>query len=509
MSSSKIKLSREDIEVDKSLAIKEGSAYFAVEGFGGQYVIPYALKLGATESQVGIIASVPYFLGSVFQLFSARLTEKVKSRKQLIAALAFTQGALLMPLFLVPLLTKSIFLLTLFFCLYIICDYMILPAWNSMIGDIIPEQERAEYFAHRYKVNLLWLVLSMITSGILLTSLSHVNVWLGFWALFTIAFFARTISVILVLMHREPRNVKFKGERVKFSHFVQKMTSTDFGNYVIFRSAFIFAIMVASPFFTVYMLNNLHFTYWQFSCVVLTSFVVRAFASPYWGRCCNQYGNRNMMFVSSMIVSSLPLIWFTLGFFFEHNPYVFFLALLAEVVGGFGWGGFELTCYNYMLQTTESGSRARMFSYFNVWFGLFHMIGGLIGAWLVSHIASMQVALGTILTVFFISFILRFGTAITLIHRVKDPKKPQPISEKDLFVEVAVRRPLYTTFHGPITAVHAIEERVERSADGSVYALEDRMNRLQDEIKKLFSIQNHALHKRHKTLKSKKHKKKK
>ncbi len=56
-------LSKPDIEKTKKYSIKDGSAWSVMYGFGEQYVVPFALKIGATASQIGILNSVPAFIG--------------------------------------------------------------------------------------------------------------------------------------------------------------------------------------------------------------------------------------------------------------------------------------------------------------------------------------------------------------------------------------------------------------------------------------------------------------
>lgn len=65
------KLSDEELRKTKNYSIKDGAAWSVMYGFGEQYVVPFALKIGATASQIGILNSVPAFIGALFQLLGA------------------------------------------------------------------------------------------------------------------------------------------------------------------------------------------------------------------------------------------------------------------------------------------------------------------------------------------------------------------------------------------------------------------------------------------------------
>ena len=56
------------IQQAKTISIKEGSAASLMEGFGTRYITPYALYLGASNTQIGLLSSFPGLLGSLAQI---------------------------------------------------------------------------------------------------------------------------------------------------------------------------------------------------------------------------------------------------------------------------------------------------------------------------------------------------------------------------------------------------------------------------------------------------------
>ena len=69
-------------EKTRRLSVKEAGIYSVSDGFGFRNVSPYALALGAGNTAIGLLSSLPSLIGNFSQLFTARLMRKY-SRKQL------------------------------------------------------------------------------------------------------------------------------------------------------------------------------------------------------------------------------------------------------------------------------------------------------------------------------------------------------------------------------------------------------------------------------------------
>src|SRR5690606_40369761 len=65
------------------VAIAEGVLASASDNFAGPYLSLYALALGATHAQIGLVNAVPALLTNVLQIPSAVLTDRIGRRKAL------------------------------------------------------------------------------------------------------------------------------------------------------------------------------------------------------------------------------------------------------------------------------------------------------------------------------------------------------------------------------------------------------------------------------------------
>jgi len=455
-------LSREEIEKTKKCSIIDGSAYNVMYGFGEQYVTAYALKLGASNSEIGILSSVPAFIGALFQILAAKLTDKVKDRKRIVTIFVFLQAVMLLPLFIIPFLTKSMLLLTVIFSLYLIFANMGGPAWNSWIGDVVEADDRARYFAKRNKIAIAVLLISVLTAGIILNYFSDTSIWTGFGILFCIAFLGRMTSWYFLSRQQEPGYTVKDQEEYSFKDFLKMMPNNNFGNFVMFRSLVAFAVMIASPFFAVYMLRDLNFSYIQYTSVVLAPMIIKVLTMTYWSKYSMRFGNKKIMFVSAFLIALIPFWWFLAGYFAPRTT-VFYFIILAECLSGFAWAGFELTTFNYMLETSKPEKRAKSFAYFNVVFGTAVLIGGLLGSYLVQNLNDLHISsfvIPTILAVFIISTIARVVVPLLYVRKMHEVRAVKDIDERKLFFDLVVGKPLHSALSYTNYTILAAEKNI-------------------------------------------------
>jgi MFS family permease len=455
------KLSEGQIRKTKKNSVIDGSAYSVMYGFGEQYVTPFAIRLGATNSEIGILASVPSFIGALFQIVGAKLTDNWKDRKKIVTWFVLLQSFILLPLFIVPFFTKSVLLLTIIFTVYMVCANIMGPPWSSWIGDVIPENQRGNYFGLRNKIVIGTMMFSVLFAGLILTYFENINIWTGFGILFTIAFIGRLVSWSYLRKQYEPQYVIHPNTYFSLKDFIKKMPETNFGNFVIFRSLIAFAVMIAAPFFAAYMLKNLGFNYIEYTLVVLAPMLVKSLTMTYWGKYSNRFGTRNILIVSAFLIATIPIWWFFSGYFFEGKHFLLYILLVIEGISGFAWAGFELTTFNYILETVKPEKRPRCFAYFNVIFGTAVLLGGLLGSYLVAEIKPLW-GVKTLLIVFFISFIARMTIAIILSSRIKEVKVNTKIDGTKLFFDMILARPLNEALHHTHMTLILAEQEMEK-----------------------------------------------
>ena len=136
----------EEIAVKRSLdlSIKDGVAFAATTGFGDNYINPFAVAIGATNLQIGLLSSFTQLVSSLMQLKAADITERLGSRKKVIVLSVFFQGFMLLPVAIIPYLPQSIQVQALicFSTLYLLFASFANPPWGLTHGR--PRTRRKE-----------------------------------------------------------------------------------------------------------------------------------------------------------------------------------------------------------------------------------------------------------------------------------------------------------------------------------------------------------------------------
>ena len=136
------------------------------------------------------------------------------------------------------------------------------------------------------------------------------------------------------------------------------------------------------------------------------------------------------------------------------------MIIFAEILSGFAWAGFELTTFNYILETVTPEKRARGFAYFNMIFGFAVLAGGLLGSLLVLTIPE-RVDMTTIMIVFIISAVARLLVIVFFSGRIKEVRVSRQINENKLFFELIIAKPVNNALHSTTTGLLRTESDVK------------------------------------------------
>ncbi len=82
------------IERSLSFSTREGMAYGGMQGAGEQFIGAYAIALGATNPQLGLLTSLSTLCGALAQASSTRMALLLGSRKRLVLVSASLQSLL-------------------------------------------------------------------------------------------------------------------------------------------------------------------------------------------------------------------------------------------------------------------------------------------------------------------------------------------------------------------------------------------------------------------------------
>ncbi len=441
-------------DVKKSLkySIYDGAAFAVMDGMTASFLTPFAVALNASVSLIAALTYVPQLTGAFMQLFATKLVEIVKDRRKIIVTGSLLHAFLWIPLLLIPYISPNKkYLLILYVSLQTIITQLISPVWNSQMGDIVPKYERGRFFGLRNRVVGLTSFIAALIAGFTLDYFSPKNPFIGFAILFAIAFAARLVSGIFKGMVVNLESDLAHEEKFSLFDFVKRMDKTNYGHFVIYIVLFKLAVNIAAPFFAVYMLKDLAFTYLQFTIIIASELLASFATMGIWGRLIDEKGTKFVLYVTGMMTPIIPLLWL-----FSRN---FYYLIIIEVFAGIAWAGFNLSSSNFIFDAVRPENRIRCIAYYKFFEGIAVFIGALSGGFLINSIPAW-IFISSIPIVFLISGILRLIVSLLLLPTLKEAR----------LIELDIG---HTFFKKYLTI---------RPSEGLVFEVIGKYNRIKDKI---------------------------
>lgn len=405
-------------------SIKDGSAYSVMDSLGNGYIIPYAIALGANNSFIGFIASLPGLISSMFQIITPKLIERY-ARKTIITIFALLQAVMWLPIALLAVINFDFkYTLLALMVLYIISvsfNAAISPSWTSWMKDLVPEKEYGRFFGKRNKITGFIGLIAMIAAGFMLDLFKKINyVFIGFFILFLVSFLARLTSRHFLKKQYEPPLKLNKEYYFSFWQFIKKMPTNNFGRFAIYVALMQFAVNIASPFVTVYILKDLKFDYAMFTVLITIQAFATLITMPLWGRFSDKYGNISTLKIAGMLVPLVPLLWI-----FSRN---FYYLTFVQTFAGIVWAGFNLAAANFIFSCT---TRERI-SLCAAYSGILNTLGLFIGATMGGFLSTrINIGINSFFALFIISTVARYLVSVFFLPLVKEVREVKNFSVKD------------------------------------------------------------------------------
>ena len=406
------------------LSIREGSFAGVSLVFSDNYTIPFALSLQASNIQVGVLSSMVGLLSPSAQILGSRMMEKY-SRKRILVTGVFLQALTWLSFLSLGLLFISnivVFLLPilliLFYMIYLTFGNVAGPSWFSLMGDIVPEDQRGRYFARRNLITLaIALASTLVISFFLDFSKTTGYLLYGFCIIFIVVLICRSISARYLSKHYYPPFPFEKSQHISLTHFIKDIPKENFGHFTLFVALINFGQMIAGPFFSVYMLEDLNFDYTIFTIINLSASFFGLLIFPIIGKFSDKFGNVQMLRLGAIMIPLIPLLWLV------SNPPILYLIFVAQLISGIGWTMFNLAASNFIYDSVPGQKRGLYIAYYNFIIGIGIFCGGLTGSFIVSYVP--EAFMNRFLFLLLISGIVRAVAVVVLLFRIKEVRSVQ------------------------------------------------------------------------------------
>jgi MFS family permease len=393
-------------------------------GLTQNYITPYALTMKASTREIGLLTSVPNFTMAAAQFAAPALSERAGSRKGFILPMALMHALMWLPILLIPyvLQTHQVWWLIAFMTLSTAFDSASNPVWGSMMADLVPTQMRGRYFGIRNRITAFVSLAFAYAAGGILQLLTG-NTDLAFTIIFTGAIASRLTSFYFLSRMYEPLGpATQKRGHDGVLKIARGLFSTNIGTFIIFCALINFTTTVAGPFFSPYMLLDLHFSYIIYTVINSVAGLATVGFMTWWGKRIDRAGSIKVLKITSLFVPFVPIGWAL-----YHS--LWWLTIM-QIFSGFTWAGFQLSSGVFIFDAAPPQNRTRYIAIYNslIFLGvsLGSLAGGIVAPLLPPFMGSY------FRSIFIVSGLARLAAVLFFRPRIKEVRKVPQIEAREL-----------------------------------------------------------------------------
>jgi len=345
------------------------------------FVSLYALKLGATNFQIGLISSLTTLVSIFAQLLSLPFT--LSLRKKLILYIVFNSIG---SLFLIPIaFVKNASELILYLSLQAFFFSFPLQIWNEFQIKSFPKWNRGTEIGILNKIAGLGAFIAYVVAGYVIRKYGFIP-----YLFFSAAFINILSNIVLIGAKEEIGLTKSFRSVIKSILNFEGLKNQEFKKLLLASFIFNFAVAVGGPMFSVHLIKNLGANSIQLSIVSIISLIVSVTFSEAWGRVVDFIGRKEVILAGLPLIAMLPFLYVI-----STNMLDIYL---FNFIGQIGWVAFNIAMFSY-LADLSGNSYQIYFTFFNA----FSSIATIIGATFSGYLADVF----GIKNVLMISFCLR------------------------------------------------------------------------------------------------------
>jgi len=324
----------------------------------GVILTAFALHLGASNFMVGVLASAP-FLAQLLQIPGIVLVERLRQRKR-IAVLTSILGRLMLGVMaMTALFTGWTPLIVFLAAQLVLCGLGAIGtcAWNAWLRDLAPEAKLGQVFARR----TAWLTAINLGLGLAaalaldLTAPGSVTRNWVFASMFAAGCITGLISARIVAQMPEPTMPPPVGSIGLRELLTQPFRDPNFSRLLAFVGSWQFAVNLATPFFTVYIVKQLGFDLSFVLVLSVASQIANLLALRSWGALSDRFANKSVLAVSAPIYI-LSIVAMIGASQIDDRDFVKIWLIALHLLMGASVAGVTLGSTNIALKLSPRGS---------------------------------------------------------------------------------------------------------------------------------------------------------
>ena len=390
---------------------------------GSVFLVAFALALGASDLVIGLLATIPPLTG-IMQIPTIYLVEKFRTRRSITMVASALSRAFLLLIACIP------FIVPFEVALPIVLVALVMNSllaniggcsFNSWMHDLLPKSSLGRFFSRKMLLSTAVAIPTALAAGFFidLWKASFPEMELGGYAiLFTAGFIVGMLGVLQISRIPEPRMASAEkmprfGEMLK-----QPFQDANFKNLIWFLTSWNFAVNLALPFLTVYMLRGLGMD--MAMVVILTAVQQLTMVAFFrvWGSLSDKYSNKSVLRVSGPLLLVSFALWASLSMF-KGTAAVLPMTVGIHMLWGMSTAGVNLATGNIGLKLAPHGKATAYLASSSLFTQLAAATSPLLGGMLSQYFEGW--------TIF---FVVAFILGVFALHRLTKVKEDGEVHEK-------------------------------------------------------------------------------
>jgi MFS family permease len=266
---------------------------------GGVMLVVFALWLGASNTVIGLLAALPY-LTQLLQAPAVSLVERLCARRQITVVSLFVARLALLVMAFLPFVPDRKLALTLLVAaetLHCALNAVAACSWNSWIHDLVPEHHLGVFFARRSVWGAGIGVVCNLIAGVALQSQQAARGGNGlvFTVLYGAGFLASLASTFALAQAPEPAMETAQPRQSLVRLLKTPLKDANFVSLIRFLVSWQFAVNLATPFFTVFFVEQLGLSIVYVIGFTIVSQVAHLLVLRTWGQLSDAFSNKTVL----------------------------------------------------------------------------------------------------------------------------------------------------------------------------------------------------------------------
>lgn len=380
----------------------------------------YAVKLGATPSDMGWFQSASNLSPNVMQVPWGKLADKVGKRIPFILIGSIITAALWLPLLYV----NSAMQLIVVIAAQSLLGSMATPAWNALIGSLVHSSKRGRTIAMLNRAAAIGSLLATLLAGYLMIVHSGSLQQMFFLPLLMAIVCGLVSSLVMLFAHEEPQPTNTSASSLFGVRDVAEQVrgNPNFARFCIASAIFGFFMAVSWPLFSITMISVLSLSMWEVALLSVSQGAITIALQPWGGKLVDRVGRKQIILVYRFGLILVPV-------FYGIASSVYYLYVLNVILGALSAPG-DIAMLAYLLDVSPEEHMGALTAFYNLLTGSVAFLGSIFGGYLANYFVGILGLVVGLRLVYILSAIGRGIGAFTFTFPKEDYKYPSTLRKE-------------------------------------------------------------------------------